>query len=338
MTDFIARHIGPEGKETSEMLTKIGVSSIEELVGKTIPTAIRLNRELHVDAGITEAEYLQKISAIGQKNQVLKSFLGLGYHETLVPSVILRNVLENPGWYTAYTPYQAEIAQGRLEALLNFQTMVLDLTGMEVANASLLDEGTAAAEAMTLARRSFKGSDDAVFLIDKAVHPQTRAVITTRAKPLNIVIEEFDASLGIETNSPYFAVLIQYPDTTGSVRDYSKICDMAHAKGVEVMVDGAHAFAHFRYKISDLDCDYYGTSLHKWMSVPLGAGFLYVKKGKAPKLWPLLGDRTPKEDVYRLNHTGTHPCATDLAIGDAIDFYNMIGAERKEARLRYLKN
>ena len=99
-----------------------------------------------------------------------------------------------------------------------------------------------------------------------------------------------------------------------------------------------HAFAHFRYKISDLDCDYYGTSLHKWMSVPLGAGFLYVKKGKAPKLWPLLGDRTPKEDVYRLNHTGTHPCATDLAIGDAIDFYNMIGAERKEARLRYLKN
>jgi len=125
---------------------------------------------------------------------------------------------------------------------------------------------------------------------------------------------------------------------TGHILPIRKICDMAHAKGVEVMVDGAHAFAHFRYKISDLDCDYYGTSLHKWMSVPLGAGFLYVKKGKAPKLWPLLGDRTPKEDVYRLNHTGTHPCATDLAIGDAIDFYNMIGAERKEARLRYLKN
>jgi selenocysteine lyase/cysteine desulfurase len=125
---------------------------------------------------------------------------------------------------------------------------------------------------------------------------------------------------------------------TGQILPIRKICDMAHAKGVEVMVDGAHAFAHIQYKISELDCDYYGTSLHKWMSVPLGAGFLYVKKGKASKIWPLLGDRLPKEDVYRLNHTGTHPCATDLAIGDAIDFYNLIGADKKEARLRFLKD
>ena len=125
---------------------------------------------------------------------------------------------------------------------------------------------------------------------------------------------------------------------TGQILPIRKICDMAHAKGVEVMVDGAHAFAHIRYKISELNCDYYGTSLHKWMSVPLGAGFLYVKKGKAPKLWPLLADRTPKEDVNRLNHTGTHPCATDLTINDAIDFYNMIGGDKKEARLRYLKD
>lgn len=125
---------------------------------------------------------------------------------------------------------------------------------------------------------------------------------------------------------------------TGHILPIRKICDMAHAKGVEVMVDGAHAFAHFQYKISELDCDYYGTSLHKWMSVPLGAGFLYVKKGKAPNIWPLLADRTKKEDVYRLNHTGTHPCATDLAIGDAIEFYNLIGSDKKEARLRFLKD
>jgi selenocysteine lyase/cysteine desulfurase len=124
---------------------------------------------------------------------------------------------------------------------------------------------------------------------------------------------------------------------TGQILPIRKICDMAHARGVKVMVDGAHAFAHIQYKISELNCDYYGTSLHKWMSVPLGAGFLYVRKGEAPKLWPLMGDRTPKEDVYRLNHTGTHPCATDLAIADAIDFYNMIGADKKEARLRFLK-
>lgn len=125
---------------------------------------------------------------------------------------------------------------------------------------------------------------------------------------------------------------------TGHILPIRKICDMAHAKGVKVMVDGAHAFAHIQYKISELNCDYYGTSLHKWMSVPLGAGFLYVKKGEAPTLWPLLADRMPKEDIYRLNHTGTHPCATDLAIADAIDFYNLIGADKKEARLRFLKD
>jgi selenocysteine lyase/cysteine desulfurase len=125
---------------------------------------------------------------------------------------------------------------------------------------------------------------------------------------------------------------------TGQILPVRKICDMAHAKGVKVMVDGAHAFAHIQYKIQELNCDYYGTSLHKWMSVPLGAGFLYVRKGEAPNLWPLLGDRLPKEDVYRLNHTGTHPCATDLTIADAIDFYNLLGPDKKEARLRYLKD
>ena len=145
MSKFSSRHIGPNQKEQSNMLNKIGCQSISELVEKTIPSHIRLNRELSVNKAMTEQEYLQHITDLGNKNKVNKSFIGLGYHETIVPSVILRNVLENPGWYTAYTPYQAEISQGRLEALLNFQTMVLELTGLEIANASLLDEGTAAA-------------------------------------------------------------------------------------------------------------------------------------------------------------------------------------------------
>jgi glycine dehydrogenase len=239
MTDFIARHIGPEGKETSEMLTKIGVSSIEELVGKTIPTAIRLNRELQVDAGITEAEYLQKISAIGQKNQVLKSFIGLGYHETLVPSVILRNVLENPGWYTAYTPYQAEIAQGRLEALLNFQTMVLDLTGMEVANASLLDEGTAAAEAMIMFYNSRSREDVKLgkntFLVHESIYPQTLDVVTGRAINLGINLQTFN-SVDDVTLDGCFGALLQYPDARGHVSAIESTIAQLNVASIQVAV------------------------------------------------------------------------------------------------------
>ncbi len=239
MTDFIARHIGPEGKETSEMLTKIGVSSIEELVGKTIPTAIRLNRELQVDAGITEAEYLQKISAIGQKNQVLKSFIGLGYHETLVPSVILRNVLENPGWYTAYTPYQAEIAQGRLEALLNFQTMVLDLTGMEVANASLLDEGTAAAEAMIMFYNSRSREDVKLgkntFLVHESIYPQTLDVVTGRAINLGINLQTF-YSVDDVTLDGCFGALLQYPDARGHVSAIESAIAQLNGASIQVAV------------------------------------------------------------------------------------------------------
>ena len=239
MTDFIARHIGPEGKETSEMLTKIGVSSIEELIGKTIPTAIRLNGELQVDAGITEAEYLQKISAIGQQNQVLKSFIGLGYHETLVPSVILRNVLENPGWYTAYTPYQAEIAQGRLEALLNFQTMVLDLTGMEIANASLLDEGTAAAEAMIMFYNSRSREDVKLgkntFLVHESIYPQTLDVVTGRAINLHIEIRPF-STLDAVSLDGCFGALLQYPDSTGHVSNIERTISTLNDHAIQVAV------------------------------------------------------------------------------------------------------
>ncbi|MEY4101548.1 MAG: hypothetical protein RLZZ567_792, partial [Actinomycetota bacterium] len=179
---------------------------------------------------LNEVQAIDSLREIADKNLVFNSFIGCGYYGTITPPVVLRNVLENPAWYTAYTPYQPEISQGRLEALFAFQTAVCDLTALPIANASMLDEGTAAAEAMTLARRSFKGSDDAVFLIEKNVHPQTKAVIATRAKPLNIAIEEFDSNLGIETESEYFAALVQYPDTTGSVDDYSQIADQIHAK------------------------------------------------------------------------------------------------------------
>src|SRR3989338_5316834 len=150
MNSFSSRHIGPDNTEKTAMLAAIGVQSVQELIDKTIPAHIRLDGELNIDPAMTEQEYLQHITVLGMKNQVFKSFIGLGYNETITPSVILRNVLENPGWYTAYTPYKAEISQGRLEALLTFQTVVSDLTGLPIANASLLDEATAAAEAMHL--------------------------------------------------------------------------------------------------------------------------------------------------------------------------------------------
>jgi len=159
MSVFSQRHIGPNQTEKAAMLAKAGVSSIDELIDKTIPAHIRLNRELVIDNALSEQEYLNHIQELGKKNKVFRSFIGMGYNETIVPSVILRNVLENPGWYTAYTPYQAEISQGRLEALLNFQTMILELTGLEIANASLLDEGTAAAEAMIMFWNSRSRSD-----------------------------------------------------------------------------------------------------------------------------------------------------------------------------------
>ena len=159
MNDFSSRHIGTTTAENSAMLEKIGVNSIEELINKTIPEHIRMDGELKISKALSEHDYLSHINELANKNKVFKSFIGLGYNETIVPSVILRNILENPGWYTAYTPYQAEISQGRLEALLNFQTMILDLTGMELANASLLDEATAASEAMIMLFNSRSRAD-----------------------------------------------------------------------------------------------------------------------------------------------------------------------------------
>ncbi len=218
MSKFQTRHIGPDAVDQGAMLNKIGVSSISELIDKTIPAHIRLSGELNIADAMSEQEYLKHIGELGAMNKVYKSFIGLGYNETIVPSVILRNVLENPGWYTAYTPYQAEISQGRLEALLNFQTMILDLTGMELANASLLDEGTAASEAMIMFFNS-RSRDEvkagkADFFISKYCFPQTIDVVQGRANNLGI-----NLIVGDETEfsafDNCFGAIFQYPDAYG---------------------------------------------------------------------------------------------------------------------------
>lgn len=239
MSIFSKRHIGPNEAEKAEMLTKIGSSSVAELVDKTIPAHIRLGRELDVDAALTEQEYLNHITALGNMNKVNKSFIGLGYSETIVPPVILRNVLENPGWYTAYTPYQAEISQGRLEALLNFQTMVLELTGMEIANASLLDEATAGAEAMLMFWNSRSRSDvkegKNKFFISEFAFPQTIEVVRGRAKNLGIelIVENPET---FKTDSSFFGALVQYPDTFGRVKDIAKVIEQFKKDGIQVAV------------------------------------------------------------------------------------------------------
>ena len=182
---FQLRHIGPSNAEQEKMLATIKANSLEDLINETVPDNIRLKNPLDLEPAMSEYQYLAHIKELSEKNKVFKSYIGLGYHEAIVPSVIQRNILENPGWYTAYTPYQAEIAQGRLEALLNFQTMVSDLTGLEISNASLLDEATACAEAMTMAQRVAKTKVNG-FFVDESCHPQNIAVMKTRAAPLGI--------------------------------------------------------------------------------------------------------------------------------------------------------
>src|SRR5215207_9839371 len=187
-TEFIRRHIGPNKEETKQMLKTIGASSLEELIKKTVPSGIRMERPLKLAPSMNEKDYLDLIKEISLKNKVCKNYIGQGYYDTIIPSVILRNVFENPGWYTQYTPYQAEISQGRLESLLNFQTTVSDLTGLPLANASLLDEATAAAEAMNMCveRGGSGAAKRRVFWAQAETHPQTLAVMATRAEPLGI--------------------------------------------------------------------------------------------------------------------------------------------------------
>ncbi|MGQ0848520.1 MAG: glycine dehydrogenase, partial [Actinomycetota bacterium] len=233
LTDFSRRHIGPRPAEVAKMLAEIGAGSIDQLIEQTVPPVIRSGDDLLLDAPLTEAEVLEELANLGNRNRPMTSLIGLGYYGTFTPPVILRNVLENPAWYTAYTPYQAEISQGRLEVLLNFQTMVADLTGLDIANASLLDEGTAAAEAMTMCRRLATG-DRPVFFVDRDCHPQTIAVVQTRAEPVGIEVRigdpaEFDFGLA-------FGALVAYPGSSGALADPTSVIETAHTAGALVAV------------------------------------------------------------------------------------------------------
>ena len=231
--EFIRRHIGPSDANIADMLKTIGASNLDDMINKVVPAEIRSDD--HYDApAISEANVLAEIRGISDRNSVMKSFIGMGYHGCHLPPVILRNLLENPGWYTAYTPYQAEISQGRLEALLNYQQMVIDLTGMEMSNASLLDEGTAAAEAMTLMKRVGKSRAMTIFVADDC-HPQTIAVIQTRAEPLRYEVIRGNPKTDLKADKVFGAIL-QYPTTDGSVEDYSLIVENLHRAGALVTV------------------------------------------------------------------------------------------------------
>jgi len=236
---FEDRHIGPTHRDEKAMLKALGYEDLESFISAVVPSNIAIKDviEASIDAGVSEVEAIAELRALASKNKVLTSLIGTGYYGTIVPPVIKRNVLENPAWYTAYTPYQPEISQGRLEALFTFQTMVCELTGLDISNASMLDESTAAAEAMTLARRSSKMSDDAVFLIEEHVHPQTKAVVITRAKPLGITVVEIDSGHVARDgyDGEFFGALVQYPDTTGEIVDYSKFATYAHERGALVI-------------------------------------------------------------------------------------------------------
>ncbi|PJE40797.1 MAG: glycine dehydrogenase (aminomethyl-transferring) [Flavobacterium sp.] len=236
---FALRHIGPRESDLNHMFKTIGVENLDQLIYETIPNDIRLKNDLNLEAPMTEYEYLSHIQELGQKNKLFKSYIGLGYHPTIVPAVIQRNIFENPGWYTAYTPYQAEIAQGRLEAILNFQTMVMELTGMEIANASLLDEGTAAAEAMALLydvrTRDQKKNNTCKFFVSEEILPQTLSVLQTRSTPIGVELvvgnhETFDFS------SDFFGAILQYPGKFGQVNDYGAFIAKAQENEIKVAV------------------------------------------------------------------------------------------------------
>ena len=231
---FAERHIGPRQEDVAAMLSVIGVNSLEELIDKVVPSDIRLKQPLQTGAPMSESEFLAELKEIASKNEIFTHYIGMGYYNTITPGVILRNIMENPGWYTAYTPYQAEIAQGRLEALLNYQTMVIDLTGMELANASLLDEATAAAEAMSM----FKGLLDRKsvankFFVDQYTLPQTLDVVYTRAEPLGIEVVVGDYR-SFTPDASYFGALVQYPNSLGSIEDYREMTAKCAAANVKV--------------------------------------------------------------------------------------------------------
>ncbi len=236
--EFVKRHIGPSEADTIKMLKKIGAESLEQLIDRTVPPSIRMEKPLNIPAAMSESEYLKHIKEISLKNKVFKNYIGQGYYDTITPSVILRNIFENPGWYTQYTPYQAEISQGRLESLLNFQTMVSDLTALPIANASLLDEATAAAEAMTMFFNALNKQDHIDrprFFVDKETFPQTKDVLYTRAQPIGIEIIEGEYQSAV-IDETYFGALVQYPNDKGAIVDYRNFIDHVHSKGAYVVM------------------------------------------------------------------------------------------------------
>src|SRR6201994_2590253 len=226
---FARRHIGPSPRNISAMLETVGAGSLDALMAETLPSSIRQRAPLDLGAALSETESLAHMRALASQNKVFTSLIGQGYSGTILPAVIQRNILENPAWYTAYTPYQPEISQGRLEALFNFQTMICDLTGLDVANASLLDEGTAAAEAMALAERSSSAKAKA-FFVDQNRHPKTPAVLRPRAKPLGWTLIVGDPAVDLD-GTEVFGGLLQYPDTTGALRDPRAAIAKLHEKG-----------------------------------------------------------------------------------------------------------
>src|SRR3954470_2075004 len=280
---FATRHIGPGEDEAAKMLAVVGAGSLAELAEQAVPEVIRAQQALSLPAAGSEPEVLAELRALAAQNRVTVPMIGLGYSGTHTPPVILRNVMENPAWYTAYTPYQPEISQGRLEALLNFQTMVEDLTGLAIAGASLLDEATAAAEAMTLARRTSKAPADAVFLVDADCHPQTVAVIRTRALPLGLPVRVIDLSTNLPSDTEVFGVLLQYPGSSGAVRDLAPVIAEAHERGAVVAVAADLLALTLLTSPGELGADVaVGTSQR--FGVPLGyggphAGYMAVRRG-----------------------------------------------------------
>ena len=280
---FARRHIGPSPDEQAKMLAVLGYTSLDELVDTAVPKTVHSDTALGLDGGRAEHEVIAELRELAGRNRVLTSMIGLGYHGTVTPPVVLRNVLENPAWYTAYTPYQPEISQGRLEALLNFQTVVTDLTGLPVAGASLLDEATAAAEAMTLARRTSKASDDAVFVVDTDVLPQTLAVVRTRAEPLGLEVVVTDVHADGLPDRPVFGVLVQHPGTSGVVRDPSAVVAVAKDAGALVVVAADLLALTLLRSPGDLGADIAVGSTQRF-GVPMGfggphAGYLAVRSG-----------------------------------------------------------
>ena len=282
--EFSDRHIGPSGDEISTMLLELGYSDLESFTQAVLPDSIKLTSKFGplLPKPISEVEVIAELRKLASENRKMESLIGLGYYASITPPVVLRNVLENPAWYTAYTPYQPEISQGRLEALFTFQTMVSDLTGLPICNASMLDEPTAAAEAMTLARRSTKLGDEARFIIDSRVHPQTQAVVITRAKPLKINCEVLDLSSGVDL-SDCFGVLLQYPDTFGSLNDFSDAIAKAHNGGALVIMASDLLALTLIKSPGEWGADIAVGSAQRF-GVPMGfggphAGFLAVREG-----------------------------------------------------------